>query len=125
LKTTTANSTCLNNSNNGNNNEAQVEKSNFLRGALSQGSTTIVLVLDSSGNLKDLTEKTQIEQALMENNKEKYSKSFHTHMYKELLIYEFDFKGLTLQAKDALDGCDTPIEAIDPHILDFLQELKI
>lgn len=56
-------------------------KIRFLQGKIRSGSTTIVSTTDSLGKRQDITEKTAIERAILESNKQKFSQSAHTPFY--------------------------------------------
>jgi hypothetical protein len=55
----------------------------------------MVTIKDDSGNWVDLTDKVDIEVAIMKNNKEKFEQSFHLPFLQPPLVDEFGFKGLT------------------------------
>jgi hypothetical protein len=52
-----------------------------LRGKIRTGSTTIVTTTNANGNKIDITNKTEMEQAILNSNKEKFSQSAHTPFY--------------------------------------------
>jgi hypothetical protein len=66
------------------------KKIRFLRGKVSTSSTTLVMVQDANGISVDLTNKEDIERAIISNNKD----SFHTPFLQPPLVSEFGFKGL-------------------------------
>ena len=57
------------------------KKIKYLQGKLRSGSTTMVTTLDSSGNRIDITNKKEIELAILESNKAKFLQSSHTPFY--------------------------------------------
>jgi hypothetical protein len=100
-------------------------KIRFLRGKLRTGSTTVVTVFTQSGTPKDLTEKEDIEQAIIRNNQEKYQQSFPLPFLQPTLAAEFGFKGLSPAAQAVLLGMYLPPSKMEEHILDYLSELSI
>jgi hypothetical protein len=71
------------------------KKIRYLRGKIFTASTTMVTIQNPAGECIDLTEKDDIELAIMMNNMEKYEQSFHLPFLQPPLIDEFRFKGLT------------------------------
>jgi hypothetical protein len=83
-------------------------KIKFLRGKINTGSTTMVTIQTAEGVRKDLTEKRDIEEAIMKNNQDKYRQSFHTPFLRSPLREDFGFKGLTTAAQAVLGGMYEP-----------------
>jgi hypothetical protein len=104
---------------------ATARKIKFLRGKLIRNSTTMVTVQSEQGISKDLTEKADIEVAIMKNNQAEYQQSFHTPFLISPLREEFEFKGLTTAAQAVLGGVYVPKENDDPYTKDVLQELQM
>jgi hypothetical protein len=77
------------------------------------------------GFQKDLTDKTEIEKAIISNNMEKYQQSFHTPFLTSPLREEFSFKGLTTASQAVLGGVYEPSDHVDQHTKDFLYELMM
>jgi hypothetical protein len=73
----------------------------------------------------DLTNKEDIERAIISNNEDKYKQSFHTPFLQPPLVSEFGFKGLTPASNLVLAGCYVPKEPIDPYAQDLITELKM
>jgi hypothetical protein len=101
------------------------KKIRFLRGKVSTGSTTLVTVQDANGISVDLTNKEDIERAIISNNEDKCKQSFHTPFLQPPLVSEFGFKGLTPASNLVLAGCYVPKEPIDPYAQDLITELKM
>lgn len=66
-----------------------------LWGKISTGSSTIVMITDVHGNTVDLTNKADVERAIITNIKSKYKPSFHTLFLQPPLVRDFGFQGLT------------------------------
>jgi len=60
-------------------------KIRFLRGKLTRNSTTMVIVETEDGDLKDSTEKRDMERAIMQNNESKFKQSLHTPFFQQPL----------------------------------------
>ena len=71
------------------------KKIKFLQGKLCTGSTTMVTTTNSSGTKIDITNKKEMELAILESNKTKFTQSSHTPFYLHPLKDDFGFKGLT------------------------------
>jgi hypothetical protein len=76
----------------------------------------MVSTTDKEGNKIDITNQLELEKAILENNKQKFSQSSHTPFYQPPLKDEFGFKGLTSTAQAALAGL---------YESDFLDKLLI
>ncbi len=100
-------------------------KIKYLRGKINTGSTTMVTILTKEGQKRDLTEKNEIEKAIMMNNEAKYQQSFHTPFMKSPLREEFGFKGLTTTAQAVLGGVYEPNESVDEITKAVLQEFQM
>jgi hypothetical protein len=99
-------------------------KLRYMRGKINTGSTTLVSIPDGPDQWKDITDKTEMEQAILANNRDKFSQSFHTPFYQPLLSNEFGFQSLTPAAQAVLNGFyEAPINT-PPHVMDLLQELQ-
>jgi hypothetical protein len=98
-------------------------KIKYLRGKINTGSTTMVTIQTDKGRKRDLTEKKDIEEAIMKNNQDKYQQSFHTPFMCQPLRDEFEFKGLTKAAQAVLRGVYEPTQQIDEFTKAVLQEL--
>ncbi len=70
---------------------ATARKIRFLRGKLSNGSTTMVTIQTEQGDSIDLTGKHEIGEAIMANNQAKYQQAFHTPFMISPLREEFGF----------------------------------
>jgi hypothetical protein len=68
----------------------------FLRGKTRSGSTVMVMLTDHNGGKKDITDRREMEWAILCNNAEKFSQSSHTPFYQDPLKQEFGLKGLTM-----------------------------
>jgi hypothetical protein len=87
-------------------------KIRYLQGKLSKSSTTMVTVESPEGGLKDITDKIEMEGAIMESNAAKFRQSHHRPLFHDPLKRDFGFKGLTPQAKQVLSGVYESKEAI-------------
>jgi hypothetical protein len=101
------------------------KKIEYLQGKLRSGSTTMVTTLDSSGNLIDITNKKEIELAILESNKAKFLQSSHTPFYLPPLKDEFGFKGLTTAAQATLAGLYESNLNIDEMILNVIAQWQM
>jgi len=99
-------------------------KLRYLRGKINTGSTTMVSIPDGPDQWRDITEKKAIEHAILANNQEKFSQSFHTPFYQPPLTREFGFLSLTPSAQAVLDGFYEAPPNTPLHILDLLIELQ-
>ncbi len=90
-------------------------KIKHVRGKLVSGSTTLVTVSAPSGELKDIVEKAEIEQAIMQENKHKYQQSFHTPFLRPL--------GVGYNTEAILNGSYVPPSSISPLTKLYLQHL--
>lgn len=95
-----------------------------LRDKLRNGSNTIVTVTEEAGYKVDLTDRKSIEKAILHNNTEKFSQSFHTVLYNSPLKEKFGFKGLTTASQSVLAGSydDTNL---DPYIKEILHQWQM
>jgi hypothetical protein len=82
----------------------------------------MVTITDDQGNSLDLTNKEDIERAIISNNEDKYKQSFHAPFLQPPLANDFGFKGLTPSAQQVLAGCYTPPVPIDPYVHDLILE---
>jgi hypothetical protein len=80
------------------------KKIKFLRGKLNRYSTTIVTVKAPDGTLTEITDKREMEKAIIDSNKKKFRQSFHTPFYKYPYNKLFGYNGLTHSAQKVLDG---------------------
>jgi hypothetical protein len=96
----------------------------FLHGKFISGSTTTVTVTNTEGNLQDLTSKTEIENAILANNKAKLQQSFHLPFLQPPLRRDFGFKGQSPSARAVLAGVYECAFATEPSMQDFLTALK-
>lgn len=81
----------------------------------------MVTIQDESGKWVDITNKEDIECAIMKNNKEKYEQSFHLPFLQPPLVEEFGFKGLTTASLAVLQGIYLSEDDQNPHISHFLK----
>ncbi len=64
---------------------SSTRKIKYLRGKINTGSTTMVTIQLLNGDQKDITNKQEIEKAIMETNQQKYQQSFYTPFYQSPL----------------------------------------
>jgi len=100
-------------------------KLRFLRGKINTGSTTMVSILDGPDKWVDITDKSAMEHAILDNNRDKFSQSFHTPFYRPPLSKEFGYQSLTPAAQAVLDGFYDAPPTTSTHVLELLQELQI
>jgi len=100
-------------------------KIRFLQGKLRTGSTTMVTTVDASGNRVEITDKEEMEKAILASNRLKFSQSSNTPFYLPPLKEEFGFKGLTAAAQATLAGNYTPSEDIDERILEVIAQWQM
>jgi len=60
---------------------ATARKLRFIQGKMKSGSTTMIAVVGEDGNRVDITDRKEMERAILDNNKAKFSQSFHTPFY--------------------------------------------
>jgi len=99
-------------------------KLRYLRGKINTGSTTMVSVPDGENTWKDIVNKQEIKQAILDTNRDKFSQSFRTPFYQPPLLQDFQFQSLTPAAQAVLDGFYEPPPDTSPHVISLLQELQ-
>jgi hypothetical protein len=99
-------------------------KIRFLQGKLKPSSITMVSTTDKEGNKRDITDQLELEKAILENNKLKFSQSSHTPFYQPPLKDEFGFKGLTSTAQAALAGLYKS-DSLDEKMLEVIAQWQI
>ncbi len=92
-----------------------------MQGKVFTGSTTMVTIQDESGKWVDITNKEDIESAIMKNNKEQYEQSFHLLFLQPPLVEEFGFKGLTPASFAVQKGIYLSEDDQNPHISHFFK----
>jgi len=80
-------------------------KIRYLQGKLAKRGTTMVTIESPEGGCKDITDKSEIEEAIMNSNEAKFRQSHHRPFFHDPLKRDFGFKGLTPQASRVLAGC--------------------
>jgi hypothetical protein len=85
----------------------------------------MVTTLDSSGNRIDITNKKEIELAILESNKAKFLQSSQTPFYLPPLKDGFGFKGLTTAAQATLAGLYESNLDIDEKILNVIAQWQM
>jgi hypothetical protein len=98
-------------------------KIRYLSGKVNNGSTTMVSVFNDRGHRIDLTNKEDIEQAIMKSNETKYRQSSHTPFFQFPLASDFGFKGLTPAAQATLAGVYESNHPIDEYTQLVLTEM--
>jgi hypothetical protein len=101
----------------------QARKLRYIRGKIRSGATTIVTI-EENGQTKDLTNKREIENAILLSNKEKLSQSSHTPFYQHPLKEEFGFKGLTQAAQAALAGVYSSRHDMTQYVYDVIKQWR-
>jgi len=95
------------------------KKLRYLRGKLRMGSTTVVTITNANGEKVELTDKRDIEAAILASNQSKFSQSFHTLFYQSPLRESFGFKGLSTSAQSVLAGVYDPPDELSSYIVDM------
>jgi hypothetical protein len=98
------------------------KKLRFIRGKLRSGSTAVVSVTNAQGEKIEISNKLEVETAILASNKSKFSQSFHTPFYHTPLRESFGFKGLTTSAQSVLAGVYEYPEALSSYIVDMLSQ---
>jgi hypothetical protein len=98
-------------------------KIKYLRGKLIRNSTTMVSIKQNNGTSVDITEKRQMEKAIIKSNKKKFQQSFGTPFYKHPYNQLFGYQGLTTASQQVLDGNFTPPNNASTYMRDFLTHL--
>jgi hypothetical protein len=80
----------------------------------------VVTTQSEQGISNDLTEKEEIEGAIMANNQAKYQQSFHTLLTVSPLREEFGVKGLTTAAQAVLGGVYEPSNLVGSNTKQLL-----
>lgn len=82
----------------------------------------MITTTDSKGSRIDITDKAEMEKAILASNHEKFSQSFHTPFYQDPLKREFGFKGLTVAAQATLAGVYDSNYPISQSVLDVIAQ---
>jgi hypothetical protein len=80
----------------------------------------MVTVKLDDGSTKDITDKREMEKAIIASNKKKIKQSFNTPFYTFPYNKIFGYNGLTPAAQQVLDGTFIPPQDASCHIKDFL-----
>jgi hypothetical protein len=100
-------------------------KNRYLRGKLSNGSTTMVTVENTNGSISEFVKKQDIEQANLRTNHNKFCQSHHKPFYQFPLANDFRFKGTTMAANSVLAGVYESNHPLPQAEADFLQALSM
>jgi hypothetical protein len=100
-------------------------KIRYLRGKIDTGSTTMVTTQNAQGNKIELTNKQEMEKAILVSNKKKFLQSALTPFYQSPLKDEFSFKGLSLASQAVLAGIYDSNHDIDQRILDVFAQWQM
>jgi hypothetical protein len=82
----------------------------------------MVTIQNPDGSRKDVTNRLEIEQAILRNNYDKFSQSFHTLFYCSPLKEAFGFQGLSTAAQAVLAGVYDTDLLLDQFIWDVLAQ---
>jgi hypothetical protein len=93
-------------------------KLRYLWGKIQYGSITMVTTLDAEGNMMEITNQKEIEQAILDNTS-------RTSFYQFPLKEEFGFKGLTLASQAVLAGVYDSNHDLDQRILDVIAQWQM
>jgi predicted phosphodiesterase len=83
---------------------ATAKKIKFIRGKLDRNSTIIVTKTLPDGTSIDITDKREMEKAIISGNKKKFKQSFSTPSYNYPYNTIFGYLGLTRASKQVLEG---------------------
>jgi len=95
---------------------ATARKLRFIQGKMKSGSTTMIAVVGEDGNRVDITDRKEMERAILDNNKAKFSQSFHTPFYRSPLKEALDFKDSLTWPRQYLRAC-MKLMSLWTHIL--------
>jgi len=85
----------------------------------------MVTYIGSYGKRIDITNKLDMEQAILDSNKKKFSQSFHTPFYKDPLRREFGFMGFTSAAQAMLAGVYESNDNLPQAVLDVIAQWQM
>jgi hypothetical protein len=102
---------------------ATAAKNRWLQGKIHSGGTTLVTIQNESGEWVDLTDKREIEAAILKNNTAKFQQSFHMPFMRPPISTEFGFKGLTWSSQAVLPHVYIPHPDLNTHVVDLLDAL--
>ncbi len=100
-------------------------KLRHIRGKLHTGSTTMVTITDENGQRRGITEKKEIERAIMDNNMAKFLQSSHIPFYQSPLQGRVCFKGLPSASQAVLAGVYDSNYDVNPAVLDVIAQWQL
>jgi hypothetical protein len=100
-------------------------KIKYLRGKLDRNSTVMVSVPLPDGTTHDITEKRQMEKAIIASNKRKFQQSFSTPFYNHPFNNLFGYLGITKSSQQALEGTFIPPANTTDHMKTFLTHMAM
>jgi hypothetical protein len=83
-----------------------------------------ISIPDGPNQWRDITNKMEIEKAIIDTNHEKFSQSFHNPFYQPDLIQEFGFQSLTSAAQAVIGGFYVPKMETNSAVCQFLEEIQ-
>ncbi len=104
---------------------SSARKIKFLRGRLNKSSTTMVTVTQPDGTTMDITDKKEMERAIIRSNKMKFQLSFGTPFYNHPYNKLFGYLGITNASRQVLAGTFNPPCGASSHMKDFLKHLAM
>jgi len=85
----------------------------YLRGKFLTGSTTMVQVRNPDSSWREVSDKTEMEAAIMDSTKWKYTADFHTPFMQPPLVGSFGYMGVGRAADEVLEGTFSVPEGVD------------
>ena len=82
----------------------------------------MVTVVNELGERIEITDKIEMENAILASNMSKFSQSFHTPCYQSPLKESLGFKGLSTGSQAILAGAYKPSDNLNSYIVDMLQQ---
>jgi len=84
----------------------------------------MVQIKKDDGTWEDVTNKTEMEEAIMDSTKKKYTASFHTPFMTRPLVNDFGFQGVGRSVDAVLDGTYITPTSMDEITKQFIKHLK-
>jgi hypothetical protein len=78
-----------------------------------------------TGELQDITDKREMERAIMENNEKKIRQSYNTPFFCQPLLSEFGVKGITQASATILAGVYESNQELSTRVTELLQHFQM
>jgi hypothetical protein len=85
----------------------------------------MVTTTDQEGNMIEITNQQDMEEAILSNNQKKFLQSTHTPFYLPPMKDDFGFKGLTTASQAVLAGVYDSNHDLDQRILDVIAQWQM